>query len=224
MAFTAQSQIDFGSLTIKGKHYRITGYSACHPERRRVEKFVAIRFKQEHQAQLSQFSPMLIALEDEQREIFAVVGVREAKASALFSEQYLDTTIEQVVSHLADESCDRDDVIEVGNFAARKVGVGRYFFAALTHILPLWGARWLVCTGTVCVVNGLRKLGMSPLSLAAASAQRLPDKGASWGQYYDHDPLVMLGEIEKGRRLVERSGLLKLCEFQAAEVVHAQSA
>ena len=63
----------------------------------------------------------------------------------------------------------------------------------------------MVFTATRELRNSFRRLGLNPLRLARADPARLPDGGANWGSYYEHDPLVMAGRIVRGLHVSSRA-------------------
>lgn len=207
----------FAELHLGGVPLRVVGYQPWHEGRARVERFIARRFREEHQADVRTFLPTLITLESLDGDIYASIGVRSANSEKLFLEQYLKNPIEKEIAHYSRGPCSRRDVIEVGNLAAGHRGVSRCFFAVLTDVLLEWGARWLACTGTADVVNVLHRLGMQPLEIAGANPDCLPDHGSQWGSYYEHHPIVMVGEVVRGHALIQRSGLLQRCAYQRME-------
>jgi hypothetical protein len=58
---------------------------------------------------------------------------------------------------------------------------------------------------------------MNPLQLGDADVQQLQDKSHSWGSYYQHNPVVMAGELKRGFQVVQTSGLLDRCNYQRLE-------
>lgn len=207
----------YAELTIAGESCQIIGYCHWHPERKRIEQFIAQRFFAAHGAHVHHFMPLLVALENAAGEVLAVAGVRSAQQEPLFLEHYLNAPVERVIASHQPADCRRQDVVEVGNLAAMKPGYGRYLFAALTDLLTAWNFRWLACTGITGVVNVLRRLGINPLCVAPALPDRIPGGVADWGNYYDKQPQVMVGEIEQGRQRVEQCGLLQACSYQRLE-------
>lgn len=217
MATVVVSDQIYAELNQNGVPLRVVGYLPWHEGRSRVERFIARRFKQAHQAQVSSFLPTLITLESYSGEIYAAIGVRSANTEKLFLEQYLNRSIEAEIAQYSNAICGRRDIIEVGNLAAGHRGISRCFFAVLTDVLLQWGARWLACTGTSEVVNVFHRLGMEPLAIAGANPDCLPDHGSRWGSYYKHQPVVMVGEVARGHALIQRSGFLDRCNYLRME-------
>jgi hypothetical protein len=204
----------YAVLTIDGEPCQVTGYSPWHAGRKRIEQFIADRFLVAHGAHLHQFMPLLVALESATGEVLAVAGVRSAQLEPLFLEHYLNAPVERIIAQRLQVDSHRQDVVEVGNLAAVRPGSGRYLFAALTDLLVGWNFRWLACTGVAGVVNVLRRLGIDPVCVAPALPDKIPGGAAGWGNYYDKQPQVMVGEIQRGRRLVEKCGLLQSCGYR----------
>lgn len=217
MAIVVPNQV-FAEITLGGRALKVVGYLPWHEGRGRVERFIASRFRKAHGADVKTFLPTLISLETVAGEILAAIGVRSAQTEKLFLEQYLSHSIETEISHRSRAICSRRDVIEVGNLAGGQRGISRTFFAVLTAVLQDWGARWLACTGTAEVANVFHRLGIQPIELSAAHPDRLPNGSAGWGSYYEHQPVVMVGEIAAGLSRVEKTGFLQRCGYQAAEV------
>lgn len=207
----------YAVLNIDGEACQIRGYCQWHPERKRVEHFIAERFRAAHGAQVQQFMPLLIALEKTNGELLAIAGIRGAHLEPLFLEHYLSGSVESVIATALGVQPERQHIVEVGNLAAIKPGYGRFLFAALTDLLTAWDFRWLACTGIASVINIFHRLGMDPMRVAPALPEKIPGAGAGWGRYYDKQPHVMVGNIEKGRQLAERCGVLRLGEYRRME-------
>ncbi len=216
MAVVVPDQI-FAELTLGGQSLRVVGYLPWHEGRSKVERFIAARFQKAHGALIQAFLPTLVSLESDRGKIHAAIGVRCAQTEKLFLEQYLSQPIEEAISNHGRVLCSRRDVIEVGNLAGGQRGISRYFFAILTAVLQKWGARWLACTGTREVSNVFSRLGISPIEVSAAHADSLPNGDAGWGTYYDHQPVVMIGDIAAGFKRIEQTGFLRRCGYQAVE-------
>src|SRR5690606_21151361 len=179
--------------------------------------FIAERFEREHGAHLTHFMPLLVVLQNGQGDALAIAGVRSALMEPLFLEHYLDAPVEQVLQPLAGRHLPRHRIVEVGNLAAVQAGYARYLFAVMTDLLTVWKFEWLCCTGVTGVRNLFRRLEMEPVVIADANPQRIPGGLTQWGNYYQKNPLVLTGEIARGRQCVERTGLLTACDYQRVE-------
>ena len=87
----------------------------------------------------------------------------------------------------------------------RPRGMARALIPLLACHLHRLGYRWVAFTATRALRNTFHRLGLRPLRLTRADPARLPDGGASWGTYYDHDPVVMAGKISHGLYAGERA-------------------
>lgn len=214
----------FAELTIEGARCPIVGYLPWHRQRESIEAYIAQRFHREYGARLSQFMPLLVVLENPQGEPLAIAGVRSALMEPLFLEHYLDAPVEQMLQPLAHGSVPRHQIVEVGNLAAVQSGYARYLFAAMTDLLMAWEFQWLCCTGVIGVRNLFRRLDMEPVVMAPARPERIPDGGKHWGNYYQKNPHVLVGEIRRGRDCVERCGFLAACDYERTEIANVLSA
>lgn len=184
-------------------HGRIV--AATRETRPAIEAFVAQRFAEVYGARLHTFLPHLYGFEDDDGRLIAAFGLRRADEGPLFLEQYLDEPIEELVGRAAHARVPRGRITEIGNLAGRTPGSLRAMIPAVAALLNRNGVRWVGFTGTVRVCNGFRRLGL-PLSIACpADIRRLPEsERAGWGSYYEHDPVVMLGDVSHGTRGVRR--------------------
>jgi len=70
-----------------------------HPEERlRVEAFVEATYARAYGSRISAHYPTLMSVQDHTGRIYAVVGFRFARESALFLEQYLDQPVETAIA------------------------------------------------------------------------------------------------------------------------------
>ena len=135
----------------------------------------------------------------------AAAGYAAASVQALFLEQYLDGPIELTLAAALGRPVARAGIVEEGNLAAVSAGMARALIPLLARHLHRLGYRWVAFTATRALRNTFHRLGLRPLRLTRADPARLPDGGASWGTYYDHDPVVMAGKISHGLYAGERA-------------------
>ncbi len=181
---------------------------AGHPLRGSLERFIAHRFAEDHGARLTSFMPDLLGA-CHNGDWVAAAGMRLAAASTLFLERYLDTPVEHALGAALGHRVRRADVVEVGNLAAATHGGARRLIIAVTHALAGAGLRWVVFTGTPTLINSFRRLGLAPMPLAVARAERMGDALADWGRYYDRRPMVMGGDIRAGHATLRQMGLVR---------------
>jgi hypothetical protein len=168
-------------------------------QRAQVEAFVADIYRRHHGACLRSFLPDLLAFRDGDDCVQAVVGLRRGGAEPLFVEQYLDAPAEAVVAAHAGRQVDRRLVVEVGNLAVSTAGDIRPLVAHLTALLHEAGLRWVLFTATRQLRNTFARIGLAPVELADARADRLRDDASDWGNYYAVQPRVVLGDLAAGQ-------------------------
>jgi thermostable hemolysin len=176
-----------------------------HPAREAFENFIAARFGRAYGARVTHFLPHLLGVRDRLDRWQAAAGYAPAAAHTLFLEQYLDRPIERVIAGVLGRAVPRAGIVEVGNLAAVSAGMARAIVPQLARHLQRLGYSWVAFTATRGLRNTFRRLGLYPLPIAAADPARLADGGASWGTYYDQDPVVMVGKVSHGVRAGERA-------------------
>lgn len=161
-------------------------------DRAEIEQFIHDVFAKTYGANVQHFMPHLVSLRDEEGELVAAFGLRKADKSPLFLEQYLDASIETVLSRRFGKTITRDQVTEIGNLAVsnpRNAGV--LIAHVIKHSLDI-GIEWGVATAHHSLQNGLIKGGRDIYALQAADPLRLnPAELASWGSYYSNSPQVI---------------------------------
>ncbi len=177
---------------------RLEPVHRTHPSRPEFEGFIAARFGRAYGARVNHFLPHLLGVRDGLGRWQAAAGYGAADSARLFLEQYLDVPVEQALAVALERPIARGDVVEVGNLAAVSAGMARQLIPRLARHLHRLGYRWVVFTATRPLRNAFLRLGLRPLALAPADPARLPDGGASWGAYYEQDPVVMAGKIALG--------------------------
>lgn len=179
---------------------RLVPMHHTHPQRRAFEQFIAGRFSRAYGARLAHFLPHLLGVTDGLGRWQAAAGYAAAGAQPLFLEQYLDRPVEQALAAALGRPIARASIVEVGNLAAIGAGMARALIPQLARHLHRMGYRWVAFTATRALRNSFHRLGLEPLPIAVADRRRLADCGASWGSYYDQDPVVMAGRISLGLR------------------------
>ena len=100
---------------------------------------------------------------------------------------------------------------EVGNLAAIYPGAVRWLFVALTVKLFDEGYEWVVFTGTPVLRNVLHKLELDAVEIGPAKPERLAaEDRASWGTYYDTQPMVMTGSVRDALQVISSNASLLL--------------
>ena len=171
------------------------------PGRAQVEDFIAGVFARRFGATVTGFAPVLVALRDpDDGQLVAAAGYRPAAREPLFLEAYLGGPVESVLARHLRVAPARGDIVEVGHLAATRAGAGRRLMIGLGQQLAGEGFRWIVCTLTQELRHLLPRLGITPLALAQATAAALEGDAAAWGSYYEHDPVVLAGDLASALR------------------------
>lgn len=188
--------------------------------RDRIEAVVQRVFARAYDAVLRDFCPELLSIARRSR-VHGVVGLRRAAAGKLFSEQYLDLPVEQLMTSHAGLPVSRTRIIEFGNLAVIKHGDTRWLYTALAAYLDAAGFEWVVCTAVEPLFHLFRRMGLQPVRLAPASLARLAAHRSEWGRYYDNGAHVCFGSIARGvdylsaSILTRRPALRQLCRDAA---------
>lgn len=174
-------------------------YDPDSDSRQHVENFIRQVFVRAYDADLSHYLPRLMALHDKEHKTVAALGMREASSGGLFLECYLDAPVEEVISQHLSINVARHQIVEVGNLASIHRGGLRQLIIALTSYLSGAGTEWVVFTAVPAVSKAFAAMGLNLHSLAVADKSRLNEaEQASWGRYYESDPIVVAGRVEEG--------------------------
>jgi hypothetical protein len=167
-----------------------------HPERAEFEAFVQDGFQRKHGAVVHSFMPVLLGLRDLAGRLVGVAGYRPAGGGRLYLEQYLPTRIENIIAAREPwRDVRRDDIAEIGNFAARDCATAMKLVDLLAGFLNAQGHQWVVFTATRTVRGIMRHLGIHLAEIARADKSRVVVANDDWGKYYSTDPRVMLAYI-----------------------------
>lgn len=195
-AFFAEAAYDLRIFS-KPKRYTLQEIkaheiNATHADRPEVEAFIAEVFYRAYRANIKNFMPKLIALRDQEHNLMAAFGMREASDSPLFLEQYLDEPIEAIISRSFDQTILRSEITEIGNLAvANPRNSGILISHVIQHSLAA-NVQWCVATAHHTLQNGLIKGGVDVRPLQTVEPQRLPeDELVKWGSYYEQTPQII---------------------------------
>ena len=175
---------------------------ALHPRRAEVEAFIGVVYRRHYDATVAQWAPTLVTLCVDGR-LAAAAGYRVAQGP-LYLEHYLDAPVERAIAAHAGRPVARASVVEVGHFASMQPGEGRRLMLFLARHLATTGCDWVVSTATRELRELLIRVGVTPFALAPADPGRLPDRGAAWGCYYAHAPVVVAGHLRRGLATLEK--------------------
>jgi len=176
--------------------------AAFRPERRRVEHFIETTYAKAFGANIQRHFPTLISAQDQSGQILAAAGFRLAENSQLYLESYLGAPIEACC---ADHGINvrRNEIAEIGNLSSAGRGASIFLFLALASHLEQRGVKIAAATATKRLRRMFQTVRFKSVALGEAGASRLAD-AAAWGAYYDHDPVVLAGEVRCGHENLQR--------------------
>lgn len=169
-----------------------------------LERFIAEKYRQIHNAQLNEYLPLLFGIRHN-TELVGAVGMRPGLYRPMFLEQYLDLPIEQQVAAFSNQPVDRCSLVEIGNLAIARKGYGPLLMAMMTAVLAEAGYEWMVFTVTEQVERLIRRLGFKPHYLKGAEPDRLVGDQSLWGSYYENNPRVMVGKLETAMAVITKN-------------------
>ncbi|MGB5518933.1 MAG: thermostable hemolysin [Gammaproteobacteria bacterium] len=177
--------------------------------RHQVESYIANKFHTEYGANVTTFAPLLLSMSCN-RELSAAVGVRPAKSSALFVEQYLDENVEHYIQSPDGEPVNRDNIVEISNLVATWRGASQLLFLVLGIALYEAGYRWLAFSATDKVERITRKFPFPLQVLCDSDPERLGERASEWGRYYETSPKVIVGDIKAAYEKAQHNRALKM--------------
>ncbi len=176
-------------------------------DRQQLEAYISNKYESVHKAVLTEFLPLLLTMETE-GEVDAVVGLSLGGRQAMFLEQYLDGPIEQKIAYFEKRPVDRNSIVEIGNLAIANRGTGLLMFIVVAMMMSEAGYNWMAFTATQQVSRLIHRLGFEPRILADANSGSLVENAECWGSYYDQNPRVMIGSLNKATVLVDSNPFL----------------
>ena len=193
-------------LRLPAPSKRLNVHPAGDPRRPEVEAFIRRVFSARFEARVEHFAPVLVSLSDPVNgRIVAAAGYRSAEEAPLFLENYLHEPVERVLSGICGNPVVRDGIVEVGHLASDQPGEGRRLIFLLGQHLADEGAQWVVSTLTDALRQLFVRLGITPLALGRADPSRLGTAAAaSWGSYYEHEPIVLAGQLPQALKSLAR--------------------
>lgn len=166
-------------------------------ERARVERFIEQGYRDRFGSRIADHYPSILSLEHARGAVLAAVGIRNAGDETLFLERYFNEPIERAISRITGDEPLRAQILEIGNLAAvGRSATARLIAAAAAH-LEASHCQYAVVTATDELRKLLRSFGFVWHTLADARADRLADRGRSWGRYYERNPKILAGKIKQ---------------------------
>lgn len=158
------------------------------PRRPSAEAFIKNTYSARYGARLETFPSRIIALLDHRDDILCAAGLRFLD-DGFFSERYLDTPIEDVVSAISARAVNRSAIFEVTTLASRAPLATAEFIAAIGNFGEKAGFEWSFFTLTRRLHLMVSRLGVAPTLLGEADSRRIADS-ERWGTYYACQPKV----------------------------------
>lgn len=160
----------------------------CDPRRIDTENFIRTTYALRYGAVITEFPRRLLALFDANGRVVCAAGLRDARET-FFSESYLDAPIELILGQCSGTKVERSAVFEVSTLASQTPCSSAGFVRDIIAFGEAEGFRWSFFTATSRLHLLLSRLGIGPISLGEARADRVA--GAShWGTYYASRPRV----------------------------------
>jgi hypothetical protein len=176
--------------------------AAFRPERQRVEDFIEATYRKAFSAKIQRHFPTLISAQDESGQILAAAGFRFAQHDQLYLESYLDEPIE-ASCRARGINVRRREIAEIGNLSSAGRGASIFLFLALASHLEQRGVKIAAATATRRLRRMFQTVKFESVELGEAGASHVAE-GAAWGAYYEHDPIVLAGEVKIGRENLQR--------------------
>lgn len=195
------TRIESFDVQIAGSAHQILTCEIGNARRAEAEAFIRRRYQRSHGARVATFMPTLLLLVDAAGELAAAVGFRSAEKEALFLESYLTAPIQQILSSKMRSPVRREQILEVGNFAAVDARRARILMSFLPAFFLDRSAQWIVFTATSTIRGILNALGGRCVELGLAEGARVSGGTDEWGRYYSDDPRVMAGFLQSTKHI-----------------------
>ncbi len=173
------------------KILQIEALSKDSQKRPAAENFIQKGYAKTYNAKIHVTTPYLIALE--KGALKSALGIRSAK-QPLFTEQYLDNSIEQTLSQYG-HFLNRTQIAEIAHLYSNAKVFTVPLMLVTAIALKYKGFSAMVFTGTEHVLNLITKTGIDVHKLANASADKLKNGSDNWGTYYETQPEVAFIEL-----------------------------
>lgn len=159
-------------------------------ERMRAESFISDKYKEIHNASLSEFFSTLFAGYTENG-MQVAIGMETLSGKDAFLEQYLETPVQVSLEKFTQSKVSRDKLVEIGNLASLNMENAKLMVAFLVFHLSRQKVEWAVCTGTVAVRYVLQQMMLHFHVIDKADPNALGAAQKQWGNYYQQKPLVL---------------------------------
>ncbi len=191
-------------------------FSAYDPQRATQERYISDIFWKSYQATVTNFHPLLFTLQREDKPI-AALGLSHGVHGHLFSETYLDAPAQDYVKTLYGFSCNRADIMELGNLAGTEPRQSAQIYLLIVAAMHTAGIKYLLFTANRFVKASVKRSGFTPLPICDAEQSRLGESASLWGSYYAGTPTVMLADLD----LTMRQALSQPALLERLQAYHA---
>ncbi|MGP5068864.1 thermostable hemolysin [Psychrobacter faecalis] len=142
---------------------------------------------------------------DDSSDIIACAGITCASSGKLFSEHYLDQSLDKIYS------VNRNRILEVSCFSAfyPGIGAGQTLLKNIMHIFASRNYLYIVLTATRKVQQILQSIQDNIDYLSIADPTRVEDITIDWGTYYDSNPRVVVSKLNSSNEFASFDKLLQ---------------
>lgn len=167
------------------------------PGRRALEAEIRDCYAHHFDARVEEFMPWLLRVTCRGDGARGVIGLRPASQERLYLEDYLSRPVEEAIAAVAGRPVPRTAVVEIGQLAVESRQVVVPLFRELVPFLLQQGFGWVCFTATGPVRSLLAKAGLAGCELAPAKESCVAGRQDAWGNYYRHDPRVIVGDLQR---------------------------
>ncbi len=168
------------------------------PHRHEVESFIATSYLTHFDATLNSFFPLILTIRNiNSNELIAAVGIRCAQKEQLFSECYLDDSIEQTIVKLESTLTSRGKIAELGNFVVKSRSDIKHVIPVLGKFIKTLNVDWVIYTLTRPIKAYFHKLGIELNHIKDADISKVNGAAKDWGRYYNFKPAVYYSSVNK---------------------------
>jgi hypothetical protein len=160
----------------------------AHPLRHSVEALISGAYARCYGANVHHFPDRLLAVLDDTGAAQCATGIRDSGAG-FFSEQYLDSPVENAIAAAAGVPVSRSEILELTALGAVRPGALPMLLQSFARFGLNDGYRWGLFTATAKLRRFAARIDVTLHDLTAADPNRLADATA-WGSYYEYAPRV----------------------------------
>jgi len=170
-------------------------------QRKTIESFIKQGYQKSYQADITYFSPTLIALGNGSH--LTAMGINSAK-NKLFVEQYLMTPVEEV-PYFYQQNIARKNIAEIGNLYGNNRSLTTPLFMVVGVILYLNNYSHIVVSATKPLIRILKKLGIDCQFITNAKQTKHSRNNENWGSYYQTQPQVIALSLIQIMHLIDKT-------------------